>query len=83
MPLSKRPRAPKLHGGGYCPVRAYYIPEAILHPWGLSLPGPWSDAHGPHLTFWASVDQRANGQGGPATPLLPGPFSGRYADGPT
>jgi hypothetical protein len=33
----------------------------------LSLPGPWSDAHDPHLTFWASVDFPANGHGGPAT----------------
>jgi cell division protein ZapA len=43
------------------------IPEAIHHPRGLSLPGSWSDAHGPHLTLQASEDIPANGHGGPAT----------------
>src|SRR3546814_17723245 len=48
------PRA-YIEGGGYCPARAFAkIPEAIHHPRGLSLPGPWSDAHGPHLTLLAS-----------------------------
>ncbi|OWK28677.1 hypothetical protein SPMU_29400 [Sphingomonas mucosissima] len=37
---------------------------------GLSLPGPWPDVHGPHLTYCASVDIPANGHGGPVT--LPG-----------
>jgi 5-formyltetrahydrofolate cyclo-ligase len=27
------------------------IPEAIRHPRGLSLTGPWPDSHGSHLTF--------------------------------
>src|SRR5436305_15238056 len=66
-PLSKATPSPTLIGGGFCPVRATIIPEAILHPRGLSLPGPWSDAHGPHLTYWASVDITAHGHGGPAT----------------
>src|SRR3546814_2492050 len=42
------------------------IPEAIHHPRGLSLPEPWSDAHGPHLTLLASEDFPANDLGGPA-----------------
>lgn len=44
------------------------IPEAILHPWELSLIGSWSDTHGPHLTYLASVDIPENDHGGPATP---------------
>ena len=67
MPLRNRRRAPKSVGGGHCPVRAFIIPEAIHHPRGLSLPGPWSDAHGPHLTYRASEDNPATGHGGPAT----------------
>src|SRR3546814_11609397 len=60
------PRA-YIEGGGYCPARAFAkIPEAIHHPRGLSLPGPWSDAHGPHLTLLASEDLPANDLGGPA-----------------
>ncbi|VVT04231.1 hypothetical protein SPHINGO361_110267 [Sphingomonas sp. EC-HK361] len=47
------------------------IPEAIHHPWGLSLPRPWPDAHGSHLTLRASEDILANGHGGPATHHLP------------
>jgi 5-formyltetrahydrofolate cyclo-ligase len=55
--------------GGYCPVRASAnIPEAIHHPWELSLSGSRSDLHGAHLTLPASEDIRANGHGGPATP---------------
>ena len=34
------------------------IPEAIKYPRGLSLSGPWSGAHGSHLTFVASEDFR-------------------------
>ena len=34
------------------------IPEAIKYPRGLSLSGPWSSAHGSHLTFVASEDFR-------------------------
>ena len=49
----------KLHG-----ARLANIPEAIHHPWGLSLSGSWSGAYGPHLTFLASVDIPANGQRG-------------------
>src|SRR3546814_9986710 len=53
--------------GGYCPARAFAkIPEAIHHPRGLSLHGPWSDAHGPNLTLLASEDFPANDLGGPA-----------------
>jgi len=63
--------SPTLRSGGFCPVRATIIPEAILHPRGLSLPGLWSDAHGSHLTYWASVDITANGHGGPATRPFP------------
>jgi hypothetical protein len=37
------------------------IPEAIHHPWGLSLVGSWPELHGPHLTFLASEDIHANG----------------------
>jgi hypothetical protein len=49
------------------PARAFAkIPEAIHHPRGLSLPGPWSDVHGPHLTLLASEDFPANDLGGPA-----------------
>ena len=43
------------------------IPEAILHPRGLSLPGPWPEAFGPHLTFLASEDIPENGHGGSTT----------------
>ena len=43
------------------------IPEAILHPRGLSLPGPWPEAYGPHLTFLASEDIPENGHGGSTT----------------
>src|SRR3546814_5001921 len=54
--------------GGYCTARAFAkIPEAIHHPRGLSLPGPWSDAHGTHLTVLASDDFPANDLGGTAT----------------
>jgi hypothetical protein len=42
-------------------ARLANIPEAIQHPRGLSLPGPWSGSHGPHLTFTASEDIPANG----------------------
>ena len=56
-----------MEGGGFCPARAFIIPEAIHLPRGLSLPGPWSDAHGPHLTYRASEDNPANDHGGPAT----------------
>lgn len=51
---------PHCHGGrdilnlvtaGSARYEPYFIPEAIHHPRGLSLPGPWSDAHGPHLTL--------------------------------
>src|SRR3546814_14730474 len=45
------------------------IPEAIHHPWELSLPGPWPDVHGAHLTYRASEDSQANGHGGPTTSL--------------
>ncbi len=56
--------------GGRCPVRAdAIIPEAIPHPWGLSLPRPWPDAYGPHLTYLASEDIPANGHGGSANPF--------------
>lgn len=44
------------------------IPEAIHHPWELSLTRPRSDSYGAHLTLSASVDIHANGQGGPANP---------------
>jgi 5-formyltetrahydrofolate cyclo-ligase len=55
--------------GGHCPVRASAnIPEAIQHPWELSLSGSWSDLYGAHLTFTASEDIPANGHGGPANP---------------
>src|SRR5579859_1495737 len=61
-------RAPRSVSGGYCPVRALAnIPEAIQHPRGLSLVGPWSVLHGPHLTLTASEDIPANGHGGPTT----------------
>jgi hypothetical protein len=51
-------------------VRAFAkIPEAINHPWELSLPGLWPDVHGPHLTLLASEDIPANGLRGPVTPL--------------
>ena len=56
---------------GYCPVRAFEnIPEAIRHPRGLSLPGPWLDAYGPHLTFWR---QRIFQQTAMAVPSPPPP----------
>lgn len=49
-------------------VRAFAkIPEAINHPWELSLPGFRPDAHGPHLTLLASEDLPANGLRGPVT----------------
>lgn len=48
-------------------MRALEIPEAIHHPWELSLVGFWSDTHGAHLTLSASVDSPAHGHGGPAT----------------
>src|SRR3546814_3390879 len=35
----------------------------------LSLPGPWPDVHGAHLTYRASEDSQANGHGGPTTSL--------------
>ena len=54
--------------GGYCPIRAFIIPEAIHHPWELSLTRPRSDSHGAHLTLPASEDIHANGHGGPANP---------------
>jgi len=47
----------------------------IIHR-GLSLLGSWSEAHGPHLTYRASVDNPAHGHGGPATPP---PFDGLRA----
>ncbi len=60
---------PILAGGGSCLVRAYAnIPEAIHNPWGLALGGPWSVLSGSHLTYLASVDIPANGQGGSANP---------------
>jgi 5-formyltetrahydrofolate cyclo-ligase len=49
-------------------VRATKIPEAIHHPWELSLTRPRSDSHGAHLTLPASEDIHANGHGGPANP---------------
>ena len=58
---------PRLAGGGFCPVRATNIPEAIHILWGLSLSRFRPDAYGSHLTYLASVDITANGQGGPAT----------------
>ncbi len=55
--------------GGSCLVRAYAnIPEAIHYPWGLALGGPWSVLSGSHLTYLASEDIPANGQGGSANP---------------
>lgn len=39
----------------------------FINPWGLSLPGPWPEANGSHLTYRASEDIRANGHGGPVT----------------
>ena len=49
-------------------MRATKIPEAIHHPWELSLTRPRSDSHGAHLTLPASEDIHANGHGGPANP---------------
>jgi hypothetical protein len=46
------------------------IPEAIQHPRGLALRGSWSMLSGSHLTFTASEDFPANGQGGSANPLF-------------
>jgi len=50
---------------------AYKIPEAIHHPRELSLPGPWSEAHGSHLTFVASEDFRQTAMVVPSPPLFP------------
>jgi hypothetical protein len=43
------------------------IPEAIRHPRGLSLPGPWPDVYGSHLTLLASEDLPATDLRGPVT----------------
>lgn len=52
------------------------IPEAIHHPWELSLSGSRSDLHGAHLTLPASVDIADNDHGGAATPFAPDPGDG-------
>ncbi len=46
------------------------IPEAIQHPWGLSLTRSRSALHGPHLTLPASEDIPEYGHGGPTTASL-------------
>jgi len=45
------------------------IPEAYRSKWELSLPGPWSDAYGAHLTFVASEDFRQTATVGPSLPF--------------
>lgn len=45
------------------------IPEAYRSKWELSLPGPWSDAYGAHLTFVASEDFRQTAMVGPSLPF--------------
>lgn len=46
------------------------IPEAIHHPWGLSLTRSRSVLYGPHLTLPASEDIPEYGHGGPTTVSL-------------
>ena len=47
------------------------IPEAIKYPRELSLVGPWSGTHGPHLTFVASEDFRQTTMVVPSLPSDP------------
>lgn len=51
-------RTPRWKETGTARYEATKIPEAIKYPRGLSLSGPWSGAHGSHLTFVASEDFR-------------------------
>lgn len=57
---------------GTARYEATKIPEAIKYPRGLSLSGPWSGAHGAHLTFVASEDFRQTAMVVPSLHLIPG-----------
>lgn len=57
------------------------IPEAIHHPWELSLSGSRSDLHGAHLTLPASEDIAENDHGGAATSFAPDSFAPDDGDG--
>ena len=63
-------RAPKSVSTGTARYEATKIPEAIKYPRGLSLSGPWSGAHGSHLTFVASEDFRQTATVVPSLPDL-------------
>ena len=67
MPLSKAVGRPKLASAGTARYELIISLRLFINPWGLSLPGPWPEAHGSHLTYRASEDIRANGHGGPVT----------------
>jgi 5-formyltetrahydrofolate cyclo-ligase len=62
-------RAPKSVSTGTARYEATKIPEAIKYPRGLSLSGPWSGAHGSHLTFVASEDFRQTATVVPSLPF--------------
>ena len=49
------------------------IPEAIKYPRELTLPPPWREALGAHLTFVASEDFRQTTMVVPSPPFPPGP----------